>query len=539
MSNIKLNDISSSKEQLVELTLEKLPRLPYPYDKIEDEPPFKSLSEDEKSKLEHGLDGVIAADIPKPKTKQEEEILVKKFLNGFKKLLSENDNWTFLQPLLLSLEYCAKCQTCSDACPIYVYSGKQEIYRPTFRSEILRRIYRKYIKPGGKLFSKFTGSDIDLNWQVLARLCESAYRCTLCRRCAQTCPIGIDNGLISHEIRKLFSQQLGIAAKNIHELGSQLQLKKGSSTGQTPQIFLDNVEFMEDDIKERTGLSFKWPIDKVGADILLIHNAGEYLAWPENPEAFAIIFEAAGVNYTLSSDLVSYDAVNYGLWYDDVQLAKVVLKHIETAKKLGVKKIIIGECGHAHKAISVVADRILTGDNLIPRESSMTFIADLIKQGRLKLDPSKNADINVTLHDPCNMVRLMGIVKPQRDIIKAVVPPENFREMNPHGVYNYCCGGGSGFAIMSVHNFPQWRHLIPGRVKMNQILNVWKDIIDPEHKKYLATPCSNCKGQFREVLNSYNAFDKCNILYGGIVELVVNALTDIKSEEPFLEWDWH
>ena len=29
-------------------------------------------------------------------------------------------------------------------------------------------------------------------------------------------------------------------------------------------------------------------------------------------------------------------------------LAKVVIKHALAAKKLGVKKIVFGECGHAH-----------------------------------------------------------------------------------------------------------------------------------------------------------------------------------------------
>jgi len=48
----------------------------------------------------------------------------------------------------------------------------------------------------------------------------------------------------------------------------------------------------------------------------------------------------------------------------------------------------------------------------------------------------------------------MGIVEPQRDVVKAIVPENRFREMHPHGIENYCCGGGSGFAIMSGHNFP-------------------------------------------------------------------------------------
>ena len=114
-----------------------------------------------------------------------------------------------------------------------------------------------------------------------------------------------------------------------------LQLKTGSSTGMSREPFLDNVEFMEDDVEERTGMTFKWPMDKAGADILLIHNAGEFLAWPENPEAFAIILEAAGLSYTLSSELCAYDGVNYGVWYDDVQFAKVAIQHAEVARKLG------------------------------------------------------------------------------------------------------------------------------------------------------------------------------------------------------------
>ena len=34
----------------------------------------------------------------------------------------------------------------------------------------------------------------------------------------------------------------------------------------------------------------------------------------------------AGVNWTMSSELAAYDAINYGLWYDDAQFARVALK---------------------------------------------------------------------------------------------------------------------------------------------------------------------------------------------------------------------
>jgi Fe-S oxidoreductase len=257
------------------------------------------------------------------------------------------------------------------------------------------------------------------------------------------------------------------------------------------------------------------------------------MSWPENPMAFAILFEAAGINYTLSTELAGYDAVNYGLWYDDVQFARVALKHIEIAKDLGVKKIVIGECGHAHKALTVIADRLLPGTEMIPRESSYTLLWDIVKSGKIKFDPTKN-DIPCTLHDPCNVVRLMGVVEPQREVLRAITPPGRFREMTPHGVHNYCCGGGSGFAIMSSGNFTDWKLKLSGRRKLEQVLNAFQGEMDPSIRKMLVAPCSNCKGQIRDMMEEYEVFEKTGIWYTGLVELMVNAM--VEQEQPFLEW---
>ncbi len=532
--NVKIEDISKPLEQLGHVDRSDLVKLPPPLDTLDAFPEWQPLKDSAKESYECSLDDTVAVSIPKPKSKEEEQELVRKFLSGLEKLFQDQNNWTFLQPLTLSMENCAKCQTCNDACHIYEMSGNNPVYRPTYRSEVLRRIYFKYLKPGGKFFGKWAHGDIDLNWNTVARLCELAYRCNLCRRCAQTCPIGVDNGLIGHELRKLFSQELGIAAKEIHDNGSVLQLKVGSSTGMNSEVVKDNIEFIDEDMEDLTGIKVETPWDKEGADILLIHNAGEIMAWPENPGAFGVIFEAAGLSWTMSSDIVAYDGINYGLWYDDFMLAKVAIKHAQAAKKLGVKKIVLGECGHAHKALTVIADRVLTGDLNIRRESAMTTLEDIVMSDRLKLDPSRN-DFPVTLHDPCNMVRLMGIVKPQRRILKKIAP--QFREMHPHGVNNYCCGGGSGFAIMSGHNFEDWRAQVAGTKKIQQILNAFKDEMDPSIHKYICAPCSNCKGQIRDLINYYDLFEKTGMVYGGLVELIVNCMEDAKPG--FIQWEMH
>ncbi len=530
----KLRSVKDFTKQGVQITSPdpaNYMKLPHPYEDWVD-PPIKELTDDQKNRLEHSLDGLSAISIPVPATDVEKEEKVAKFLSGLKKLFNKEDNWTFFQPLLLSMENCMKCQTCSDECPIYISSGREEVYRPIFRGEILRRIINKYLKPGGKLYNKFTGSDIELNWDTVARLAELAYRCTMCRRCAQACPIGVDNGLITREIRKLFSQELGLAPEELHNSGTMKQMKTGSSTGTNPTAMLDIIDFIEEDLRDLYNIDIKMPIDKEGADILLIHNFGEYLSWPENIMAFAVIFEKAGISWTLSSEMGGYDSVNYGLFYDDVQLARVALEHINIAKRLGVKKIVMGECGHAHKALMPIADRILVDDNIIPRESAFPVLEEIVFSGKIKFDPSKN-NFPVTLHDPCNTARSMGIVEPQRRILRYLCP--QFVEMEPHGVNNYCCGGGSGFAIFQGKNFPDWRNAISFRMKFKQVLDAFHDKIEPDVYKYVCAPCSNCKGAFRDGLTYYNAFERCGIIYGGLVELIVNAMTDL--EKPFIEWE--
>ncbi len=119
--------------------------LPPPFDKAEDTPAFTPLKDKAKEAYEL-LDSTIALSIPRPESKKQEEELVNKFLDGLRKCFSEDDNWTFLQPLVMSMEHCAKCQTCNEACPIYEESGHFDMYRPTFRSGIIRRIYWKYIR---------------------------------------------------------------------------------------------------------------------------------------------------------------------------------------------------------------------------------------------------------------------------------------------------------------------------------------------------------------------------------------------------------
>jgi Fe-S oxidoreductase len=525
-------ELALTPGQLADIDPAKLPPLPPPYADWQ-EAPLKALSAEAAAKWEHGLDGVVGLRLAKPQDEAERAAHVARFLTGIEKLLDREHNWTFLQPLLLSLENCVKCNTCAEACPVYESSGRQDVYRPLLRGEVLRRVVAQRRGRFGRLLARLRGTDLPVTWELLARLADLSYRCTLCRRCAQSCAMGVDNGLLTRELRKLFSQELGWAPPELHQDGTVKQLVTGSSTGMNPKGFLDVVEFARDDIRDRLGLDVEIPVDARGAELLVLHNAGEFLSWPENLQAFAIIFHQAGLSWTLSSALTGYDSVNYGLFYDDVQYARVALSHAEAARELGVRKVVMGECGHAHKAAIAVGDRLWLGDHNLERESCFPLLARLLREGRIVLEPERN-DFPVTLHDPCNVTRSMGIVEPQREVIRAACP--RFREMTPHGVDNYCCGGGSGFAVMNSLNFLDWRLTVAGRKKFQQILTAFQpELDDLAQPRYVCAPCSNCKGQIRDLLDRYQAWDRAKIHYGGLVELVVNAMQGVPAG--FLDWD--
>jgi Fe-S oxidoreductase len=523
---LKIRDIGKNTDKLDQVDNSELMPIPADWE----EPPWTPLSAQTSKAYACILDDTQVLPIPIPKNKEEEDELVARFLKGLQKLFEAENNWTFLSQLQTTVDHCAQCNTCSEACHVYEASGRNEMYRPTYRSTVFRRLYKKFVRKD--LLSSWRNGEIDLNWRTVARLGELAYRCNLCRRCAQTCPIGADNGLLARESRKLFSQEMGLTTPELHERGSMLQMKVGSSTGMNDMVVKDNVDFIDEDFSEQAGFKFKTPWDVKGADVLLIHNAGEILSWPENVAAFSIIFQAAGLSWTMSSEIAGYDSVNYGVFYDDVQLARLAVLHAQAAKKLGVKKIVLGECGHAHKSLVVVGDRVLPEDLRIPRESCFPLLRDIVFSGKIKFDPMRN-HFPVTLHDPCNLTRLMGIVEPQRQIVRYLCP--QFREMTPHGVHNYCCGGGSGFAIMSRGNFPEWRLKVAGRKKLDQILTAFSDCRGPEHRKYVCAPCSNCKGQIRDLLSYYNLKKRENLIYAGLVELIVNAMIDVKPG--FIRWN--
>ena len=112
--DLELSDMSRrDREPLVHLENDDLMPLPAPLDGVSADPPWKPLSAQAREKYECTLDDTCAVNVPRPTGAAEEVELVRRFLAGLEKLFTKENNWTFLQPLLLTVEHCARCQTCA------------------------------------------------------------------------------------------------------------------------------------------------------------------------------------------------------------------------------------------------------------------------------------------------------------------------------------------------------------------------------------------------------------------------------------------
>jgi Fe-S oxidoreductase len=242
-----------------------------------------------------------------------------------------------------------------------------------------------------------------------------------------------------------------------------------------------------------------------GARLLYTINPREAMFFPLSISAAGKVFYAAGESWTFSTE--NFDVTNYGLYSGDDQVAGLLSSRLaEALKKLGCQELILAECGHGFNSNRWEAPEWLSQFYGFNVRSILEVMADYIREDRIKLDPEKNSKV-VTLHDPCNLVRLGGIVEEQRYILRHTV--KNFVEMTPNRDKNFCCGGGGGQLAMT--RFAKQR-LQAGKVKADQI--------SATGAKIVATPCHNCIDQLMELNKHY----KLGIEIKTITELVADAL---------------
>ena len=358
----------------------------------------------------------------------------------------------------LFMDTCVRCGACSDKCHFFIGSGDPK-NMPVLRAELLRAVYRKDFTLMGKIFGKLAGGR-PLTEDVIKEWFYYFFQCTECRRCSVFCPFGIDTAEITMMGRELLGL-LGLYVNWVIEPVANC-FRYGNHLGIQPHGMVDTLEFMVDDIEEATGVRVDLPINKKGAEILFFTPSGDYIADPGiyTCMAYMLLFHELGIDYTWST--YASEGGNFGLFTSHEMIKRLNAKIYAEAERLKVKWVLGGECGHMWRVLNQYMDTMngpadflevpvspLTGTVFENARSTKTihimeFLADAIRHGKLKLDPSRNDHLTVTFHDSCNPARGMGIFEEPRYVIKNVC--NNFVEMPDNTIREktFCCGGGAG-----------------------------------------------------------------------------------------------
>ncbi|MFO7817105.1 MAG: (Fe-S)-binding protein [Desulfovibrionales bacterium] len=354
------------------------------------------------------------------------------------------DNWQeiFLQGMRerldrfrtfkIFMDICVRCGACADKCHYFIGSGDPK-NMPVLRAELLRSIYRGEFTKSGKILGRFAGGR-KLTLATLKELWYYLFQCSECRRCSVFCPYGIDTAEITIMGREL----INLLGLNVDWIQAPVAncYRTGNHLGIQPHAFKDMLDFFCEDIEEITGILPEPNYNKKGADILFITPSGDVFADPGTYTCmgYLMLFDYLKKEYGLDVTWSTYasEGGNFGFFTSHEMMKRLNSKMYAEAKRLGVKWILGGECGHMWRVIHQYMDTMngpadfleepvnpITGTKFENAASTKMvhiceFTADLIKHGKLNLDKSRNDNKIFTFHDSCNPARGMGILEERR-----------------------------------------------------------------------------------------------------------------------------
>ena len=406
--------------------------------------------------------------------------------------------------LKVFLDTCVNCGACTDKCHYFLGDG-DPLNMPVARQNLVRGVYRRYFTVAGKLMPKLVGA-FDLTEAVLEDWSTYYYQCSECRRCSVYCPFGIDTAEITMAGRSILDA-VGMKQQYIHKVLDNVD-RVGNNLGMIAPAIADTLAGLEEDVFDETGVPVRFPLDESGADVLLLVPSADFFAEPhvDGLIGCAKIFHQQGIKWTLSSE--ASEAANFALFVGDVEKMQAqALKVSETALKLGVRRVVVGECGHAWRVASSYWPEVLSKIDLGSSPGfEVLHICELtyewLSKGMLRLDPTVHQDKVITFHDSCNVARGSRMGEHPQDVYnipRALLQGacENFVDMAPESIreYTFCCGGGGGLLTDELMEI----RTSGASPRVSALETVIKD----HGVTHMAAICAICKSQFRSVLPRY------------------------------------
>ncbi|MEZ5358601.1 MAG: (Fe-S)-binding protein [Candidatus Zixiibacteriota bacterium] len=376
--------------------------------------------------------------------------------------------------LQVYMDTCVRCGLCAEACHTYLSRDKDPNFAPVSK---VRNTIWELVKRKGKVDAAF-----------VRKMAVTAFtECGACRRCSMYCPFGIDIAYEIMTVRRICAK-LGVVPQYLQDTTNSHSATNNQMWVQQDE-WIDTLQWQEEEALGEIPTA-RIPLEKEGAEIMYSVIAPEPKILAQLIGNIAIIMRVAGLDWTMPAT-DGWDNSNMAMYSGDFEImSRVERLHWETAARLKVKKIVMGECGHAFRGAVYDGPRYL-GWQFPPIKMvhAIEFYYDLISSGRIKI--KEKFKEKVTLQDPCNTVRGRGLGDKLRYVINATC--EDFVEMTPNQEHNYCCAAGGGI----INCGPPWKRdrMISNRVKAEQIAGTGADIV--------ITPCHNCHSGIEDIIGHY------------------------------------
>jgi Fe-S oxidoreductase/CheY-like chemotaxis protein len=402
---------------------------------------------------------------------------------------------------------------CDQACHYVLAFPDDHKMTPSYKADQLRKLFKANHDWTGSVFPWWVGADkVPLTDDDLETLKDISFgTCTNCRRCTLSCPMGVDTATLNRIMRGLLTH-VGVMPEGVRVV-SKDQWELGNQMGVLKEDYLDTLEWMSEELEEDLGhAEATIPVEQKGSRIMYCINPREVKYDPRTIKEAALIFWAAGEDWTMPEE--GWDNTNFGLFSGDDGLGGASAKReYDKARELGVDKIVISECGHGYRSTRCEGVNWSGDAEPVPMESSVMTMLNYIKEGKIKVDPTKNPE-KMTFHDSCNNARSCGFYEEPRELLNLVTM--DFQEMYPNRAENYCCTGGGGAMSMSEYT-P--RRLESAKVKADQIRATGAKVV--------VTSCHNCVDGLQDLIKHHEL--DCEVKQ--LVNLVANALVIDEPEK--------
>jgi Fe-S oxidoreductase len=393
--------------------------------------------------------------------------------------------------LKVYMETCVRCGLCSDACHTYLSRGRDPDFAPVAK---VRDTLWTMIERRGRVDGDFIRN--------AARIAFT--ECGACRRCSMYCPFGIDIAYLMLTVRRI-CHLLGVVPQYLQDTVNSHSATSNQMWVQQDD-WIDALLWQEEDAQaELPGAHI--PLDKEGAEVMYSVIAPEPKILAQLIANMAIIMKAANVDWTMpTSD--GWDNSNMAMYSGDFEtMGRVERLHWDTALRLKVQRVVMGECGHAFRGAVYDGPRWLGWRQPpIPMVHAVEFYHELLTSGRIRI--AKKIEQPVTVQDPCNIIRGRGLHEKLREIMGMLCT--DFRDMSPRFEHNYCCAAGGGV----INCGPVWKlsRMKSIKVKAEQLADTRAHLI--------VTPCHNCHSGIEDIVKHY----KLGMEVKFISELLVKAM---------------